>query len=302
MEVKLKIRIINVGSTSKRPCRFCIINLYVKPNGGINKLMSLYHDKNLNQIREAVKKNGIVIIPTGSTEQHGPALPVSVDTVIVDEAARRAAAIVEKEISVLVTPPVWFGISTQHVGFTGTITARAQTYIALIIELCQSVVASGFKKILLLNGHGGNLDALRVASRMIRDEAEIFCAVARYWDFGAEKIRKMRQSEIGGMAHSGELEASCMMYLSPDLVSAEKLKKNVPKWHSKYVAQDLFDLGTITIPYNVHDVSSSGIVGDPDSASREKGEQFLEAIVEGLARFLTEFAAWDMNVFGKPDP
>lgn len=263
--------------------------------------MSLYHEKNSNQIREAVKKNGIVIIPTGSSEQHGPALPVSVDTVIVGEVAQRAASLVEDTITVLVTPPIWFGISTQHVGFTGTITARAQTYITLIKELCQSIVASGFKKILLLNGHGGNLDALRVASRMIRDESEVFCAVARYWDFGADKIRKIRQSEIGGMAHSGELEASCMMYLHPDLVVAETLKRSIPKWRSKYIAQDLFDLGKVSVPYNVHDVSSTGIVGDPDTASPEKGERFLKAIVEGLADFLKEFAVWDMNVFGRPD-
>jgi creatinine amidohydrolase len=263
--------------------------------------MSVYHDKNSSQIHESVEKNGILIIPTGSTEQHGPALPVSVDTVIVDEAARRAASRVENTIPVLVTPPVWFGISTQHVGFTGTITARAHTYIALIKELCQSVIDGGFKKILLLNGHGGNLDALRVAGRMIRDESEAFCAVARYWDFGAEKIRGLRQSEIGGMAHSGELEASCMMYLRPDLVVGEKLRRNVPRWRSRYVAQDLFDLGTVTVPYNVRDVSSTGIVGDPDSASREKGERFMEAIVEGLAEFLKEFATWDRSVFGKPE-
>ena len=102
------------------------------------------------------------------------------------------------------------------------------------------------------------------------------------------------------MAHSGELEASCMMYLYPNLVVAEALKRNVPKWRSKYIAQDLFDLGKVTVPYNVHDVSASGIVGDPETASAEKGKQFLEAIVEGLADFLKEFSLWDMNVFGKP--
>jgi creatinine amidohydrolase len=262
--------------------------------------MSLYHEKNSHQIREASEKNGIVIIPTGSTEQHGPALPVSVDTVIVGEVAQRAAYLVADTISVLVTPPIWFGISTQHVGFAGTITARAQTYITLVRELCQSIVANGFKKILLLNGHGGNLDALRVASRLIRDESEVFCAVARYWDFGANKIGKTRQSEIGGMAHSGELEASCLMHLHPELVAAERLKRNVPKWRSKYIAQDLFDLGKVSVPYNVHDVSSSGIVGDPETASAEKGVVFLKAIVEGLADFLKEFSLWDMNVFGKP--
>jgi creatinine amidohydrolase len=262
--------------------------------------MSLYHDKNSHEIKEIAQSGGIVIIPTGSTEQHGPALPVSVDTRIVTEAALRATAAVEDHVSALVTPTVWFGISTQHEGFSGTMTVRQHTYIDMITELCRSLVNTGFRKILLLNGHGGNLDALRVASRMLRDETEVFCVVARYWDFGREKIRELRQSEIGGMAHSGELEASCMMLLTPKLVAPVKLERNVPRWRSRYVAQDLFDLGMVSVPYNVHDVSSNGIVGDPDSASAEKGRAFLDAIVEGLAEFLVEFASWDMDVFGKP--
>ena len=80
----------------------------------------------------------------------------------------------------------------------------------------------------------------------------------------------------------------------------DKLKKNVPGWQSERIAQDLFDLGSISVPYNVHDVSSTGIVGDPTSASREKGKLFFDAIVEGLADFLKEFKKWDKSLFGKP--
>ena len=104
-----------------------------------------------------------------------------------------------------------------------------------------------------------------------------------------------RETALGGMAHACELEHSCMMALRPHLVDDRHRHANVPQWQTRYITQDLFDLGKVNFPYDVHEISRTGVVGDPTTASAEKGEEFMGYIVTGLSRFFKDFYNWDLE-------
>src|SRR4051812_23307387 len=108
-----------------------------------------------HEIKARQAENALVIVPVGSFEQHGPHLPVQVDTLLAGEVARRAAVKIAATQSVLVTPTVWCGLAEHHMSFGGTLTLDFETFQALLRCICHSLIRQGFRKILLLNGHGG---------------------------------------------------------------------------------------------------------------------------------------------------
>jgi creatinine amidohydrolase len=241
-------------------------------------------------------ENPTVLFPTGSIEQHGPHLPVETDSRLVWEVSWRAAEQVADRINILVTPPLYFGYSTHHWDYPGTMTLNGDTYIKVIIELCDSLIRNGFKRIFLLNGHGGNLDPLKIAGRMLRDRHDdILVGAACYWNVASKVLKQARESPVGGMSHGCELEASMMWYLRPELVKPENFEKRIPTWRSPLMRDDLLDSGDIKVAYHFSDVSPKGVQGDPTLASREKGERFLGMIVNEVAKMLLDFSQMDLK-------
>src|SRR6266404_2598338 len=117
-----------------------------------------------DQLREKAKADAIVIVPVGSLEQHGPHLPVEIDTLLGEAVALRTARLAAEQEPVLVLPMLWTGLSEHHMSFGGTITLDAEAFFASVRCICQSVVRHGFRRIVLWNGHGGNDNALRVCA------------------------------------------------------------------------------------------------------------------------------------------
>ncbi len=241
-------------------------------------------------------ENATVLFPTGSIEQHGPHLPVETDSRLVWEVARRGAEKVRDQINILVTPPLEFGYSTHHREFPGTMTLTGTTYMAVIVELCESLLHNGFRRIFILNGHGGNSDPINMAVRAIRDKHDdVLLGTAAYWSIASQALSQARESPIGGMSHACELEASMMWYLRPELVKPERFQKRITRWRSPLVRDDLLDSGEIKLAFHFPDVTPQGFQGDPTLASREKGEKFLNLIVDEVARFLMDFSQWDLK-------
>ena len=241
-------------------------------------------------------EDATILFPTGSIEQHGPHLPVETDSRLVWEISRRVAEKLADRINILLTPPLYFGYSTHHREYAGTMTLSGSTYTAVIMELCESLHHNGFRRIFLLNGHGGNLDPLKMAARMLRDRHDdILVGVASYWSVASEVLSKVRESPVGGMSHGCELEASMMWHLRPELVKPERFEKRIPIWRSRHVKDDLLDHGSIKLAYHFTEVSPTGVQGDPTLASREKGEKFLCLIVEEVAGMLIDFSQWDLK-------
>jgi creatinine amidohydrolase len=212
------------------------------------------------EIENAARAGGVVIIPVASIEQHGNHLPVNTDANCVFEIAKRAAQAID-EFPLLVLPPIWTGYSPHHMTYPGSITLKYHTFVELLTQVATSVHAHGFKKILFLNGHGGN-SAIVGAMRTKLAAEEGFSSVSyTYWDLPSipEQIKMVSQSDKGFIGHAGKIETSLQVYLQPELVD-----RDAATW-------------------------APGVWGDPSAGTREKGESIVKVAVDALVKLLREY-------------
>jgi creatinine amidohydrolase len=206
-----------------------------------------------------------IIVPFGSTEQHGPHLPTGTDTFV----AAHIAQEVGKRTGTVVAPVIPVGFSPGlHTLFPGTITIGAQTYISLVLDILESIVASGFRDILVMTGHGMNWSPLKTAMLEFLNKHAARALVLGYWE--AEEVTSLM--EEGDGVHCTILETSLMLYLRPELVEMEK-------GFDEY-RQARFMLGK----GEVGQVSGSGTIAETMKATREKGELIFEAAVRGIVK------------------
>lgn len=197
----------------------------------------------------------LLVVPVGSTEQHGPHLPVSTDT---DLAVALCTGFARRRPDVLVAPPVAYGASGEHSGFPGTLSIGQAALELLIVELCRSATAT-FERIVLVNGHGGNVEALRRAVTLLRSESrDIRLFLPRY----------------AGDAHAGRTETSLQLSLSPGRVRTERARPG----DTRPLAEVLPQLRA----GGVRAVSANGVLGDPTGATAAEGERLLGALVTQL--------------------
>ena len=166
-----------------------------------------------------------MVVPVAAIEQHGPHLPVMVDsllcTAVAERAAARLAAQAPPRRPAVVAPTVWSGLSEHHMPFGGTITLDFTTFAALLRCVCRSLQRHGFRRILLLNGHGGNEAALRVVVEQLSADGEVALATATYWHLAAEPFRAHLERQ-SGVRHACEAETSMVMALRPELADQSR--------------------------------------------------------------------------------
>jgi creatinine amidohydrolase len=265
----------------------------------MKKLRSVWIQENTwEDVRDYLKNNDIAIIPVGSTEEHGPAGPLGVDAYAAIALAEDSA----KKAQVLVTPPIWFGDSSHHTGFPGTISLRPATLIEVIQDVARSLAKHGFKKILIINGHKlANLPALLTAAKEIHEYElqDVFFAVIDPW-----KIARKVSSEIKDTNehHAGELEISHVWYKFPHLIKPEKLTKkkvNFKEVFSKYSNDDLFGAPKdefIDIPWNSYEqkiFAPDGSFSASEKASPKKGKEYHEYMVGVIVDFIDWLKKYD---------
>lgn len=156
------------------------------------------------ELKEAAEHGAVVVVPVGSTEQHGHHLPVGTDAWLAFDVAREASEAVREKMIALYTPAVWTGYSPHHMAFPGTITLSTETFLRLLIDICRSIWQHGFRRILLLNAHGGNNSLLASAVWQLRYEHAIGVAHVNLLSLITEYIAQWRRSELGGINHSCE--------------------------------------------------------------------------------------------------
>ncbi len=243
------------------------------------------------EVKKLKLANKIVLFPLGSFEQHGPHLPLTTDTDIVTAVAAGVERKRPREI--LCLPTLWPGHSTHHLFFPGTLSVNQMPYIQLLIELSRSIVNFGAKKIFLLNGHGGNDVPARAALRELKSEfPKTRFVFASYWSLAAKTITQVRESGPGGLGHACEMETSIMLHLCPDRVKMKLAKRDGPRHTDPYRKADMQYGRPVYFVNEFHEISKSGVVGQPELASAEKGKQFLDGIVAEVTTFADEFAKW----------
>lgn len=238
------------------------------------------------QVNE-LDKSTVVIVPFGAMEQHGPHLPLETDALIATELVRRIDT--EFDHRLLVAPTQWLGLSTHHMSFSGTISAFVETYLALATEILSSIAQAGFKKILALNAHGGNASALDVVltkCRLLHPQTRI--VLVTYWSAAADALTAIRESSLGGMGHACELETSLVLATKPSVVRSDRMQPDGRWSKSEFFGKDMLSGGAASMSRAFAEISRDGGVGDPRSASAEKGELFFRAIVIRLAELIRD--------------
>ena len=249
------------------------------------------------EIREAARQDRVAVLPVATYEDHGPHLPVDVDVRLCTEICERAVARIPSES--LLVPAVPHGYSPHHMDFHGTLTIGWDTFIRYVKDVCCSLAHHGFKRILVVNGHGSNTSPLDLSARLsnLEYEGKILCASVNHW--GLRKVRelgaRLRESDHGGTSHAGEYETSLYLALKPELVEMEKAvdeRSPLPPSFQSDLLAGSHPRGSAAnlVPY-WSSQSASGVKGDATRATVEKGEQFLEAAIEGLIELIRELKA-----------
>lgn len=233
----------------------------------------------------------VVVLPIGSVEQHGNHMPVGTDTLLAQAVALAAA---ERTEDVVVMPPPWYGFSAHHMRFAGSVSLRAETLMAVCEDIVGSVVQHGFRRILIVNGHGGNGGIIDVLASTLghKHYGHARIGTLTYFTLAREGIERLRKSEPGGMGHACEFETSLVQHIRPDLVEADRAQTTYPDPGSSYLTTDLLGGQAVRVYHDFADLSPTGTLGDPSLASPEAGAAFFEASAQALADFIADFRGW----------
>jgi len=236
-----------------------------------------------HELEEALKHAPVVIIPVGSIEQHGPHCPMDVDISIPYHMAAEAATRV-KEYPIIVAPPVWTGFTHFNMGHIGTITVTLETYINVLCDICRSIKANGFERIILLNGHGGNVAPTQTISVKLAQE-DVWALHITYFHMVEEELKIWGESDHS-IGHGGEWETSLLLYLRGHMVALEKRAPNgLRAWFSSAELEKFAQW-----PERRRE-ADEGVMGDPFKATADKGERLFKAAVEKLVRVCHEVHA-----------
>jgi creatinine amidohydrolase/Fe(II)-dependent formamide hydrolase-like protein len=254
-------------------------NHTLKPSGTAGYL---WGELTWRQAKTRIKKMDVALLPVGALEQHGPHLPLDTDAFDADYLARRVAEACS-DPKPLVLPLIPFGVSYHHADFTGTVSISNDTLAKMIYEIGMSVSRNGIRKLVIINGHGGNSPALNYAAQMINRDARIFVCVdtGETSDVDIDKI-----IDTPNDVHAGEIETSTGLAVRPQLVQMNRAKKHIPKFSSRYL-NFTSKRGVLWYAYT-RKISPSGVMGDPTKASAAKGDRIWEIMIAHLVSLVED--------------
>jgi creatinine amidohydrolase len=224
----------------------------------------------------------VVVIPVGALEQHGPHLPLATDTILVEEVARRAAALVPGTV---VGPTVPISSSDHHLPYGATASLSTSTLIQALTDAVESLLSSGFASVFLLNGHGGNVEIIRLVARDVGIRRSAFAGSGSYFELAADRLAAAGAGDVGLVpGHAGAFETSMMLAIHPELVrlpSVPHRERPAEGW----AGPKAYHFAT-PAPFRAPD----GFSDTPDAGSAERGAEFLSICVDVAREALADFA------------
>lgn len=261
----------------------------------MDALDKIYYDEltwpEINLAAEAAK---VVLLPVGSTEQHGHHLPLDVDNFLARSVSIAAARLMPREM--LVMPTIPYGYNEHAQDFPGTIHVTYQHFIEYCLDVCKSVAYAGFRRVILVDGHGSNEHLCEFIARRATLETDALFASTMWTNLAVEAFEAVRESGPGGAAHACELETSAYLHLEPARVRMDLAQDHYGGASgtegSKFMQVDLTKgLGAIKVVRWTSAATPTGVSGAPTLATAEKGRLIVEGAAANLARFAREFCA-----------
>lgn len=230
-----------------------------------------FHEMTAPELKKVPRNSVVVVAPIAACEQHSRHLPTYTDTILVTAVAEGVEQRLAKQV--LLLPTLWFGASHHHLPYGGTLSANVDLHVTILCELLRPLLDDGYQRVMLLNGHGGNIDTLHVALRRLqphyRDRA---LTGASYWELAEKELAALAEGGRKSMGHACEFETSMIMALRPDLVRRDQIKNDPraddPNLRGLFMADDMKQM------------TDHGAVGFPELATPEKGRAFLNAAIE----------------------
>ena len=233
------------------------------------------------------KENVVIVQPIGAVEQHGPHLPIIVDAAISMGVLGKALGQLEANIPAYALPCLYYGKSNEHWHFPGTITLSAQTLLSVIREMAESIYRSGFRKLVLMNSHGGQPQVMEIAARDLHQEYEDFLVFPLFtWRVPNIAHELLTEKELEYGIHAGDAETSLMLSLLPEQVRREKAVKEYP---SGLPEDSLLSMeGNLPFAWLTRELTQSGVMGDATVATKEKGDRILDSLANGWVQVIRD--------------
>lgn len=253
------------------------------------------HELSWPAIAENLKANDIVLVPIGATEQHGPHTPLMVDTAW----AIHVSEAVAERTGALVAPPLHYGWSPHHLAYPGGITLRPETLIQVAVDVGESLLFHGFRKIVLVNGNRiANLPPMEIAATKLRFKTGCFSAVVDIGLIARKEVAEICGHVPNSTDHAADAETSYMLFVHPELVDMAKAPHVPPKPAGKagYVGhvplERPYDANMVLVHPTLEEYAAktapTGIGGDPRAATREKGQRIFESVVGNFAAYIED--------------
>lgn len=251
----------------------------------------IFSENTWTELKEAIEKDTLILLPVGTVEEHGLHLPVETDARIAWEFAKAIATELRDELPIMTMEPIWTGYSAKEMAkWPGTIRVRTRVVMDLVYDVVASLIDMGFRKIVILDSHGHHSGILNVVSREIADAFGVYIAVTAPATLTREAFQKVRKSGRGGSVHGGEWETSLMLYLTDKVREDLYTDEDIMRYHSEFIAGDNF-FGGQKVTWSTWGIqkSKTGIYGDPGKATKEIGEIIFRSGVEEYKKFIREF-------------
>jgi creatinine amidohydrolase len=233
-----------------------------------------FHEMTWPLLRQVPRDGTVVLAPVAACEQHSRHLPTFTDTILVTAVAEGVEQRLPREV--LLLPTLWLGASSHHLPLGGTLSAEVDTHVTVLCDLLTPLLEDGYQRVMLLNGHGGNIDTLHVALRRLQPRYRgRALAGASYWELADKELAGLAEGRRKSMGHACEFETSMVLALRPDLVRREEIRDDPapeePALRGLFLAEDMKQR------------TDHGAVGYPERASPEKGRAFLAAATDRTA-------------------
>ena len=236
------------------------------------------------------KRRAIAVLPVAAIEQHGPHLPLKVDTALAEGMLEACTPHLPGDLPVLFLPVQAVGYSPEHQAFAGTLTLTAETVIRLWTEIAQCVAASGLRKLLIFNTHGGNVGLLDVVARDLRARLGLLVYTSSWFNLPlgqAMEVFSSHEQRFG--IHAGAIETSLMLALHPDQVRMDRAQAFPSTSEERAIRFPILGNGrSAKLAWQIQDYNPEGATGDAASASADAGHCLLQAAGQALAALLVE--------------